>query len=450
MICSLILDLEHVENATVEGASPQITSINTISLNTIELIVDQALNAVNAAHIRITSGEHSASLPAAAARFLNEGGTSIITVTLDERNALTSTGDVNIAVEITGDGIVSTYGAYENPIARGTVDVPVRDGIAPAIEKIVYVKPSLIQVYYSEKLAPGSVSDSGPNCFSVIEGTLSSAALSADGGDQVMDLTGTGFKINTVVSYNDAAGVSDNSSRANKASSFTTSEDLTWGESATGFVLKETMVDGLQRKYTVYVPPTYRPDVEWPVILFFHGSGEGGTDGIMPTTVGIGPAIQAHPERYPAIVVFPQQRPGLSVDNLWSASFAKTLEEYTIDRSRMYATGLSAGAYAVWFQGPWLIQHDFAALMPIAGGGNTNDAAALATIPIWAFHGDADTSVPVSESRKMVDAVRAINGDNLNYTEFPGLGHNSWDTVYGNEEYIAWLLRQRLGSGMIE
>ncbi len=42
-----------------------------------------------------------------------------------------------------------------------------------------------------------------------------------------------------------------------------------------------------------------------PVILFLHGSGERGTDGIRQTQVGIGPALAkvGHPS---AVVVYPQ------------------------------------------------------------------------------------------------------------------------------------------------
>ena len=66
--------------------------------------------------------------------------------------------------------------------------------------------------------------------------------------------------------------------------------------------------------------------------------------------------------------------------------------------------------------------------------------------PIWIFHGGADPTVPVSESRKMTEAIRAAGGD-PKYTEYPGVGHNSWDKAYAEEEFARWLFEQRLPSG---
>jgi predicted peptidase len=63
--------------------------------------------------------------------------------------------------------------------------------------------------------------------------------------------------------------------------------------------------------------------------------------------------------------------------------------------------------------------------------------------PTWVFHGEADPVVPVSESRKMVEAIKAAGG-NVRYSEYPGVGHNSWDKAYSDREFIEWLLSQRL------
>ena len=47
------------------------------------------------------------------------------------------------------------------------------------------------------------------------------------------------------------------------------------------------------------------------MILFLHGAGERGQDGITPAQVGIGPAIFNRPRGVPALVVFPQARADL-------------------------------------------------------------------------------------------------------------------------------------------
>ena len=63
--------------------------------------------------------------------------------------------------------------------------------------------------------------------------------------------------------------------------------------------------------------------------------------------------------------------------------------------------------------------------------------------PVWVFHGGADDTVPVEESRKMVAALRAANA-NVRYSEYPGVGHNSWDSAYAEPEFLPWMLRQSL------
>ena len=214
--------------------------------------------------------------------------------------------------------------------------------------------------------------------------------------------------------------------------------------SATGFISKTMDVNGVQRRYVVYVPHGYRPDNEWPLIVFLHGMGERGDDGMLQTEVGIGRAIRRHPDWFPCLVVMPQ----CPNDVLWYKAFdeihatlAKTREEYHVDPGRIYLTGLSMGGFATWMYGAQRLDV-FAALMPICGGGRTEDAEALAEVPIRAFHGADDTKVPPALSRRMVEAVKRAGGD-IKYTEFLGVEHNSWDPAYDDRANIKWLLRQR-------
>ena len=63
-------------------------------------------------------------------------------------------------------------------------------------------------------------------------------------------------------------------------------------------------------------------------------------------------------------------------------------------------------------------------------------------IPIWAFHGADDKTVPVERSREMIDALKSAGG-NPKYTEYPGVGHNSWAQTYSDPALYAWLFAQR-------
>jgi predicted peptidase len=215
----------------------------------------------------------------------------------------------------------------------------------------------------------------------------------------------------------------------------------------TGFLNRVMDVNGKQRAYVVYVPRDYDPATAWPLVMFLHGAGERGDDGMKQSDVGIGRAIRFHPDRFPAIVVMPQ-----CPERVWwdaatadiDISLAQSLKEFNVDKDRVYLTGLSMGGYGTWIYGA---KHagTFAALYPICGGGREDDAKALAKVPIWAFHGEDDRVVKPEESKKMVDAVQAAGGL-VKYTEFPKTDHNSWDKAYDDAAALKWLFSQRLSN----
>lgn len=233
----------------------------------------------------------------------------------------------------------------------------------------------------------------------------------------------------------------------------------------TGFLDRYIRRGSADHPYQVYVPRDYDPNVEWPVILFLHGAGERGADGVRQTAVGLGPALRLEPEHWPAIVVFPQAPP----DSAWSgvpagvaiAALDRTLAEYSTDHDRVYLTGNSMGGNGVWYIA-YRYTNRFAAIAPVCAwvsgherfptaseavppeDGDPFDALTerLADMPTWIFHGDADPAVPVEESRRAAASLRARNPD-VRYTELPGTGHNAWDPAYGSAEFAAWLLAQR-------
>jgi predicted peptidase len=179
-------------------------------------------------------------------------------------------------------------------------------------------------------------------------------------------------------------------------------------------------------------------------VVFLHGAGERGEDGLLPTAVGIGRAIRRHPERFPCLVAFPQcprESDWTAAGELLDVVLAAVAQEYRVDPDRIHLTGLSLGGIGTWVHGARRAG-TFASLMPICGRGREADGAALARVPIWAFHGGADPVLPPDGSRRMVAAVRGAGGE-VRYTEYEGVGHNCWDRAYGDREAIAWLLGRR-------
>jgi predicted peptidase len=84
----------------------------------------------------------------------------------------------------------------------------------------------------------------------------------------------------------------------------------------------------------------------------------------------------------------------------------------------------------------------FAAIVPICGGGDPSRVKRIAHIPAWVFHGAKDPTVPVENSKKMVDALEK-NGGNPRYTIYPEAGHDSWTQAYNTPELYEWLLQQK-------
>ncbi len=197
----------------------------------------------------------------------------------------------------------------------------------------------------------------------------------------------------------------------------------------------------VQLDYLLYLPPDYKKQDKWPLLLFLHGAGERGDD-IELVKIHGPPKLIAEGKDFPFIVVSPQ-----SPKNRWwrphelTALLDDIADRYKVDEDRVYCTGLSMGGFGTWslaFYAP----DRFAALVPICGGGETYWAKQLAHVPVWAFHGAKDTGVPPARSEQMVEALKKANG-NVKLTVYPEAGHDSWTETYNNPNLYKWLLQQR-------
>lgn len=220
----------------------------------------------------------------------------------------------------------------------------------------------------------------------------------------------------------------------------------------TGFVDKTFKnADETTSPYVVFVPKDYDGTKAYPVILFLHGAGEtkqanAKKEGKMPVEVGIGPAIKKREKDFPFIVVIPRAEGfgwGATTPNARRAlaMLDEVMKEYKIDAKRQYLSGLSMGGMGTWSIA-MAMPDRFAAIVPICGRGDVKTAEKIKDLPCWAFHGDADTSVNVSGSRDMIEAIKKAGGS-PKYTEYPKVGHNSWDMAYGTDELYEWLLKQK-------
>ena len=190
----------------------------------------------------------------------------------------------------------------------------------------------------------------------------------------------------------------------------------------------------------------------YPVVVFLHGKGSGGSDNekhlrSVPRML----VEKAFYRNNPSFVIAPQCPDD---GRGWRGQFLddviglvdEAIKHLPVDKSRIYITGLSMGGYGTWSaiaEAPDV----FAAAVPVCGGGDPRSAKSIRDIPIWAHHGVADNVVPVAASQVMVAALEKVKG-RIRYTEYDkesGIKHNAWTPCYSNPEVFEWLFSQRLG-----
>jgi poly(3-hydroxybutyrate) depolymerase len=230
----------------------------------------------------------------------------------------------------------------------------------------------------------------------------------------------------------------------------------------TGFLNRRVTSNGISYKFQVYVPEPWTGSQRWPVILFLHGSGERGSDGLDQTQVGLPAAIRAHPERWPFVVVMPQvpynhhwwTDPDIMAMAMGALNSAS--KEFHGDPQRTYITGLSLGGYGTW-EIAKTHPGRFAAIAVMAGGVYwsyapqrwrdttlpAEYAQRIGKTPVWLFHGTDDTVVMPKQSVLMYEALKAAGGT-VRLWEYSGVRHGVWDKGYGDPELPRWLLSQSL------
>ena len=241
----------------------------------------------------------------------------------------------------------------------------------------------------------------------------------------------------------------------------------------TGFLDRSVNLHGQTYRYQVYVPSDYTPTKAWPVIVSLHGNGRQGADGMLQTGTDFAIRIRQNGAPFPAIVVFPQAQVGtrwadVEMQDMVIAEADQAIAEFHTDQERVYLHGYSmggSGSYRIAYRWP----SRFAAIVIVAGrvlpaapntpaeidrDRRTNPfltapdpfallAERLRNIPTWIFHGDADGSVPVTESRQVAAALKKVNAS-VRYTEYPGVDHSvAPQKAYDDRELFGWLFAQK-------
>jgi len=179
-----------------------------------------------------------------------------------------------------------------------------------------------------------------------------------------------------------------------------------------------------------------------PLLLFLHGVGERGDDLALISHEG---PVTAREQgmKLPFIIVSAQCPYG----ERWNPQVLNYLldeieQRYRIDKTREYVTGLSMGGTGTWDLA-MAYPDRFAAVVPIAEGGDARLAARMKHLPTWAFHGALDDRVPLRVMQSTVDALKAAGGD-VKLTIFPDRHHDSWLPAYADPRLYEWILSHSL------
>lgn len=201
--------------------------------------------------------------------------------------------------------------------------------------------------------------------------------------------------------------------------------------------------------HLVYTPSGYTEDgPEYPLLIFLHGwdpTGYTGTDvaELNELLYGTTPPGLIQLKRWNPSFPFVVASPRLKSYSYWRHQDIHNFIEYMIDHyqvntKRIYLTGLSLGGGGTWYYvGERGDDSYVAAIVPISARGEERIVPNLTKVPIWAFHGDSDTTVPPFDNFGSVPLVRAINAYNpqirAKVTVFTNTGHDAWSRVYSDQ-----------------
>lgn len=223
-----------------------------------------------------------------------------------------------------------------------------------------------------------------------------------------------------------------------------------------------TAKDGFTLQYQELKPSQMKSNRKYPLVIFLHGMGERGSDNTKQLFHGsqmfLNPANQ---EKHPAFVIFPQcpedkmwanHKLPRDLENLQTENISVPmqavkelidiyLQNPSVDPSRVYIMGLSMGGigtYDIVSRFP----DTFAAAIPICGAADEKRLAAGKKVRWRIYHGDADPVVPVNCSRKAYKALKKA-GAKVEYFEFPGCQHVSWNLAFSQPDFMEWLFKQK-------
>lgn len=210
--------------------------------------------------------------------------------------------------------------------------------------------------------------------------------------------------------------------------------------------------DDTEQPYGLYIPKNYDPGKKYPLVIMLHGAGSNHRLALRRVfgKSNINGETDVEASRYfpewkdvDYIVATPYARGTAGYQGVMEKDVYDVLTDvkkrFSIDEDRTYLTGLSMGGGGTLWIG--MTRPDtWAAIAPVCPAPpNGTDALAMnaLNVPAHFFHGDQDQAVPVNVSREWVKRLKDF-GYQVEYTEYPGVNHDSWVNAYKDEAIFDW------------
>lgn len=211
---------------------------------------------------------------------------------------------------------------------------------------------------------------------------------------------------------------------------------------------------GITLPYRFHEPEIMTDGKKHPLVLFLHGAGERGDENEAQLRWGVLDAL-ADPESplHNAYIIAPQ----CPLEKQWVATpwhegaykladvaetpylaaavelIKNAIKSYDIDTDLVAVMGISMGGFGSWDA---ISRHPdiFKGAFICCGSGAPDAATVLVNKPIFTYHGDLDGEVPVSGTRAIVEAIKALGGTKITYREYEGMNHWTWQRAYAEFE----------------
>lgn len=207
--------------------------------------------------------------------------------------------------------------------------------------------------------------------------------------------------------------------------------------------LQEFYSEKLKMGYYLYIPAKYDAKSKYPLIMHLHGSNAGGNgknELLKVKNHGLKALVYRASDRN-CLILAPQANTQWR-DHELDELLDEVTSIYSVDKARIYLTGVSMGGMGTW---SYAVngKHKLAAIVPVCGYFYYPEEVVnkVKDMPIWLFHGDLDQSVPVERAYEAIKKLEGMNED-FKYTILENRDHAIWDDVYLKTELYDWLLNQ--------